>query len=80
MMQRLKYWLFQRGKHCRSCCLWCEYYDLCKNEVTHERQSRSAALPSGRKIEIHTLPSWERKLQRKIIKRSRKERRQSEKF
>lgn len=33
MRQRLKYWIFQRGKNCKHCCLWCEYYDLCRADV-----------------------------------------------
>ena len=40
MIQRLKYWIFQRGKHCRCCCLFCEYYDLCRNEVAHEKTEK----------------------------------------
>lgn len=27
--RRLRFWLFQRGKQCKSCCLFCGYYDLC---------------------------------------------------
>ena len=26
MIERLKYWLFQRGKDCYHCCLRCEYF------------------------------------------------------
>ena len=33
MGQRLIYWIFQRGKNCKHCCLWCEYYDLCRADV-----------------------------------------------
>ena len=29
-MKRLRFWLFQRGKQCKSCCLFCGYYDICK--------------------------------------------------
>lgn len=29
-LDRLKYWIFQPGKDCKHCCLWCEYYDICK--------------------------------------------------
>lgn len=29
MIERLKYWLFQRDKDCKHCCLWCEYYSIC---------------------------------------------------
>lgn len=41
MIQRIKYWILQRGKHCKYCCLWCEYYDLCKNELTGEREAQA---------------------------------------
>lgn len=27
--RRLRFWLFQRGKQCKYCCLFCGYYDLC---------------------------------------------------
>lgn len=43
MRQRLIYWLFQRGKSCKHCCLWCEYYDLCSREVRkaiHKRRKK----------------------------------------
>lgn len=40
MIQRLKYWLFQKGKDCRHCCLRCEYYDICRNDVTGGRKER----------------------------------------
>lgn len=33
MIERLKYWLFQKGKGCRHCCLRCEYYDICRWDV-----------------------------------------------
>lgn len=33
MIDKIIYWLFQLGKQCKHCCLWCEYYDLCRLEV-----------------------------------------------
>lgn len=80
MIQRLKYWIFQRGKHCRRCCLFCEYYDLCRNEVTHECRTIKARLPDGKEITIQTIPSWDRKVQRMVLKRAQKERREHEKL
>lgn len=29
MITRLMYWLFTTGKHCRHCCLWCRFYEVC---------------------------------------------------
>lgn len=28
--RRLRFWLFQRGKQCKSCCVFCRFYDTCK--------------------------------------------------
>lgn len=41
MREKIKYWLFQKGKNCRRCCLRCEYYAICRNEVTQEREVKS---------------------------------------
>lgn len=31
--ERLKYWLTHpHKKSCPRCCLFCEYYDICKND------------------------------------------------
>ena len=38
MRQRLIYWLFQKGKNCKHCCLWCEYYDLCRADVLAQNE------------------------------------------
>ena len=48
MRQRLIYWLFQRGKQCRHCCLWCEYYDLCSREVRKQFAGRRKRKKSKR--------------------------------
>ncbi len=33
MVERLRHWLFQsRRKGCLHCCLWCEYWDICRRE------------------------------------------------
>lgn len=29
MVERFKYWVFQKGKGCSRCCIKCEYYDIC---------------------------------------------------
>lgn len=39
MIQRLKYWLFQKGKGCKRCCLRCEYYDICRWDVKNGSQT-----------------------------------------
>lgn len=39
MRQRLKYWIFQRGKNCKHCCLWCEYFSICSGQIEQERQT-----------------------------------------
>lgn len=41
IIKRLRYWLFQRGKHCRSCCLWCQYYSNCRWEVLGKAKRRA---------------------------------------
>lgn len=41
MRQRLKYWIFQKGKDCRRCCLWCEYYDICSWDVKHGKTAQN---------------------------------------
>ena len=33
MIERLKYWLFQKGKGCHHCCIRCEYFDICRWDV-----------------------------------------------
>ncbi len=33
MIEKIKYWLFQKGKDCKSCCLRCRYYDICRWDV-----------------------------------------------
>lgn len=78
MIQRIKYWIFKRGKGCRYCCLWCEYYDLCKNEGTHERRILKAKLPDVGEIEIHTMPAQERKAKHEAVKAWKKARNRRE--
>lgn len=43
MRNRLLYWLFQRGKDCKRCCLRCEYYDLCRADVLAQNQREENA-------------------------------------
>ena len=33
MIEKIKYWLFQKGKDCKRCCLRCRYYDICRWDV-----------------------------------------------
>lgn len=53
MIERLKYWLFQKGKGCHHCCIWCEYFDICRWDVmtgkTAEQEDRRAAGSRGSK-------------------------------
>ena len=32
-IEKIKYWLFQKGKDCKRCCLRCRYYDICRWDV-----------------------------------------------
>ena len=81
MRQRLTYWIFQRGKNCKHCCLWCEYYDLCSGQIEQERQTYKTRLPDGREIAIKSVPEKERQIQRRIIKKyMQKARREHEKL
>lgn len=47
MVEKLKYWLFQKGKGCKRCCLRCEYYDICRWDVKGK-----AKLQDGKTISI----------------------------
>lgn len=40
MLERFMYWIFQRGKGCRHCCLWCEYYSLCRWDVASRKEKK----------------------------------------
>ena len=31
--KKLYWWLFKRGKQCHKACPFCEYYDLCREEL-----------------------------------------------
>ena len=33
MIEKIKCWLFQKGKDCKRCCLRCRYYDICRWDV-----------------------------------------------
>lgn len=33
MIEKIKYWLFQKGKDCKRCCLRCKYHDICRWDV-----------------------------------------------
>ena len=36
-LYRLKWWLFQNNKGCKSCCLFCKHYRTCFIDVTAEQ-------------------------------------------
>ena len=40
MRQRLKHWLFQRGKNCKHCCLWCEYFNICSWDMAGRKERK----------------------------------------
>lgn len=40
MRQRLKHWLFQRGKNCKHCCLWCEYFSICSWDTVGRKERK----------------------------------------
>lgn len=34
MIKRLRHWLIEaRKKKCHHCCLWCEYWDICRWDI-----------------------------------------------
>lgn len=39
-MTRLIHWIFEaKGKGCTSCCIWCEYFEICKRDgENHEKE------------------------------------------
>ena len=39
MIEKIKYWLFQKGKDCKRCCLRCRYYDICRWDVVNGKQT-----------------------------------------
>lgn len=50
MIERLKYWLFQRGKDCHHCCIRCEYFDICRWDVmTGKTAEREQTVEVARK-------------------------------
>lgn len=38
MLERLKYWLFRKGKDCKHCCLRCEYYAICRWDIDNKAE------------------------------------------
>lgn len=48
MIERLKYWLFQKGKDCRRCCLRCEYYDICRWDVLNKNKIKVSIWGGGK--------------------------------
>lgn len=38
MRQRLIYWLFQKGKNRKHCCIWCEYFSICRADVLAQNE------------------------------------------
>ena len=44
MIERIKYWLaktIKNEKQCKSCCLWCEFYQECKKDIQKSLGHRS---------------------------------------
>lgn len=35
-LYRLKWWLFQKDKNCKSCCIFCNNYETCVIDITAE--------------------------------------------
>ena len=58
MIERLKYWLFQKGKGCHHCCIQCEYFDICRWDVMtgktaeQEQTVELLAVEAARKTEM----------------------------
>lgn len=54
MLERLRYWLFQR-RDCKYCCLCCEFYDMCRIEFSGNRRKKKMRYVCGTgKINYHT--------------------------
>ena len=81
-LDRLKYWIFQPGKYCKHCCLWCEYDDICKwytmtgktatNEETIEILTRRGAQDKRKDGLLYRIY--------KYVELKQKERQRREKF
>jgi len=41
MAERIYYWLFKRKRRsCKSCCIACKYYQICKVDDANQREHR----------------------------------------
>ena len=38
--ERLRYWLFVRGKGCHACCLRCKYFNECRDDTTARKERK----------------------------------------
>ena len=38
--ERLRYWLFVRGKGCHACCLRCKYFDECQTDNKAQKERK----------------------------------------
>lgn len=82
MIQRLKYWLFQKGKGCKRCCLRCEYYDICRWDVQNGSQTTKGKTIDILAVEVARGGSRDGLLFRicQYVELKQKERRDNEKL
>lgn len=80
MIERLKYWLFQKGKGCHRCCLRCEYFDICRWDVLNGRQAQEEKAVSILAVEMSRGGGKDALLFRicQYVELKQKERRKSE--
>lgn len=82
MREKIKYWLFQKGKNCRRCCLRCEYYDICRWDVLGKEKLQEDKTISILAVELARNGSRNGLMYRicKYIELKQEERRKNEKF
>nr|DAU29728.1 MAG TPA: hypothetical protein [Caudoviricetes sp.] len=82
MIEKIKYWLFQKGKGCRRCCLRCEYYDICRWDVLNGRQTQKEKTIDILALETSRKGTKDALLLRicKYVELKQKERRENEKL
>lgn len=82
MREKIKYWLFQKGKNCKRCCLRCEYYDICRWDVQGKSKLQNNKTISILAVELARNGNRNGLLYRicKYIEFRQKERRRNEKL
>ena len=82
MVEKLKYWLFQKGKGCKRCCLRCEYYDICRWDIQGKAKLQDDKTITILAVELARGSSRNGLLYRicKYVELKQKERRENEKF